>query len=135
MIDETLPLVTVSVVNRREHWAKRAKRARQHRDIVGLVLRARVVTLRIAEGVDVELTRIAPRELDDDNLRSALKAVRDGVADALGIDDRDRRVAWHYAQRRGSPKEYAVRLRLAPRVVTRSWLLEAGEYTTRRLER
>lgn len=39
--------------------------------------------------------------LDDDNLRSALKAVRDGIAEKLGIDDRDPRVEWRYGQRKG----------------------------------
>lgn len=42
----------------------------------------------------VLLTRVAPRELDSDNLQGALKHVRDGVADALGVDDRDERVTW-----------------------------------------
>ena len=42
----------------------------------------------------VLLTRISPRELDDDNLAGALKAVRDGVADALKVNDRDPRVVW-----------------------------------------
>jgi len=36
------------------------------------------------------------------------------VADALGIDDRDPRVDWRYAQRRGAAKEYAVEIRIEP---------------------
>jgi hypothetical protein len=53
----------------------------------------------------IRLTRVtAPRGkiLDDDNLRGCLKAVRDGVADWLGINDNDPRVSWHYAQRNGT---------------------------------
>jgi len=57
----------------------------------------------------ITLTRIAPRRLDPgDNLNSSMKAVRDGIADALGIDDGDARLTWKYAQRKGNPKEYAV---------------------------
>jgi len=37
----------------------------------------------------------------------ALK-LRDGVADYLGIDDRDPRVVWEYAQAKGEVREYAV---------------------------
>lgn len=58
--------------------------------------------------VVVTLTRIAPGTLDDDNLRPAMKAVRDGVADALGVDDRDPAVHWQYAQHRGGRGQWAV---------------------------
>ena len=38
-----------------------------------------------------------------------MKGVIDGIADGLGLkNDRDPRVVWHLAQRRGAPKEYAV---------------------------
>ena len=50
----------------------------------------------------VLLVRVAPSNgLDSDNLQGALKACRDGVAEWLGVDDRDPRVAWRYDQRRG----------------------------------
>lgn len=48
--------------------------------------------------VTVTIVRIAPRALDDDNLAYAAKAIRDGVADALGVRDNDPRVSWRYAQ-------------------------------------
>ncbi len=53
--------------------------------------------------VVVKLTRIGTgnRPLDDDNLRRALKAVRDVVAAWLAVDDADPRVRWRYAERRG----------------------------------
>jgi hypothetical protein len=56
----------------------------------------------------ITLTRIAPRKLDTDNLVSACKGVRDGIADTLGVDDGDERITWKYAQRKGKPKQYAV---------------------------
>jgi hypothetical protein len=51
----------------------------------------------------VTLTRISPasRPLDDDNLRGALKNVRDAVAKWIGIDDGDDAVRYAYAQERG----------------------------------
>jgi len=55
----------------------------------------------------VTMTRIAPRELDDDNLVRSFKTVRDKIADLLNIDDRDKRVTWVVAQRRGAAKQYA----------------------------
>jgi hypothetical protein len=52
----------------------------------------------------VVLTRIAPprsKGLDSDNLQRALKAVRDAVADQLGVNDGDKRVIWLYQQATG----------------------------------
>jgi hypothetical protein len=89
---------TVSEANRREHWAPRAKRTKAHREAAMLVTRSRLLC---PLPIVVTLTRIAPRALDDDNLRGALKATRDGVADAFGVDDRDPRVVWQYGQRKG----------------------------------
>lgn len=60
----------------------------------------------------VRITRIAPRLLDSDNLEASLKYVRDGVAKALGIDDRDPRVRYVVDQRKGEPKTNLVRLEL-----------------------
>jgi hypothetical protein len=53
----------------------------------------------------IRLTRVTGprgRTLDDDNLRGCLKAIRDGVADSLSINDNDPRVSWYYAQRKGA---------------------------------
>lgn len=102
----TLPLRTVSEANRREHWATRARRAKGQRTVTRLEVARKLGygrTPAIDFPVAATLTRIAPRALDDDNLRGALKAVRDGVADALGVDDRDPRVEWCYGQRKGKP--------------------------------
>jgi hypothetical protein len=63
----------------------------------------------------VVLTRVAPSSgLDPhDGLGAALKGIIDGVADGLGLtNDRDPRVTWVLAQRRGRPGEYAVAVRI-----------------------
>jgi hypothetical protein len=48
----------------------------------------------------VLMVRQAPRLLDSDNLAACMKAHRDGIADALGINDRSERVQWDVAQER-----------------------------------
>jgi len=74
----------------------------------------------------VRLTRVAPRPLDDDNLQRALKAVRDGVADWLGVDDRDPRVRWFYAQAvDGRPRYQAARIEVVH--VGAGWLARYDE--------
>lgn len=109
-----IPLRIESEANMRGmHWAAKARRTKAARSTTCLVLRSKGP--RVALPVVVELVRVAPRALDDDNLRGALKAVRDGVADWLGVDDRDARVEWRYAQARGAAKTYAVRVVVSER--------------------
>ena len=109
----TLPIRTVSEANQREHHMVKWRRAKAQRAMVGWAAKASCDELggllEKYRSLVVTLTRIAPSAgLDDDNLRGALKAVRDGVADAFGLDDRDGRIRWGYEQQRG--KEYGVRI-------------------------
>ncbi|HPD18011.1 MAG TPA: endodeoxyribonuclease RusA [Planctomycetota bacterium] len=111
MTEVLLPIRTWSEPNLRGHWARRARRAREAREAARLLVRAALAPLPPGTGgrkIIVRLTRIGPRRLDSDNLAAALKHVRDGVADALGMDDGDARLRWLYAQRNGRPGEYAV---------------------------
>ena len=77
-----------------------------------MLVRAARSALPKSGTVAITLTRIAPRVLDTDNLASAMKAVRDGVADALGVDDGSSRLTWRYAQEKGKTREYAVRVEI-----------------------
>lgn len=125
MITVTLPLRTVSEANAHEHWRARQKRAKGQRGVTAMALRVRVhgrygdpmcPVLEWEEGpLVVTLTRIAPRVLDSDNAVGALKHVRDGVADALGVKDNDPRVTWSYAQERGKVREHGVRIEIGAR--------------------
>lgn len=100
-----IPIKTVSEANTYGHWSKRAKRAKAQREAAYLSFtKAELPALPSV----VTLIRVAPRTLDDDNLRGALKACRDGIADRLGVDDADPRVEWRYAQEKGEPKEFGV---------------------------
>jgi crossover junction endodeoxyribonuclease RusA len=107
----TAPIRVVSEANLREHWSKRARRAKAQRAAACLACRASGGK-SIAPPCHIVLTRIAPRDLDTDNLARAFKAVRDGIADALGVDDGDARIEWSYRQERGAPKEYAVMMQV-----------------------
>lgn len=102
-----LPLRIESVANRREHWSVRARRTKAHR-MAALAVPAHPLPCVVT------LTRIAPRKLDDDNLASGFKALRDGIADRLGVDDGDARVRFVYRQERGKRKEYAARVTIEP---------------------
>lgn len=92
----TLPLYLPSINNRREHWAVRAKRAREHR----LAMCALPVP-DFEPPYTVTIERCGPRKLDDDNLAGACKSVRDGIAARLTIDDGDTRITWLYRQAHG----------------------------------
>jgi hypothetical protein len=85
-----------SASNLREHHMARAGRAKKQRTAAEKRLQAQLGSKVL---LVARLTRVAPRALDDDNLRPALKAYRDGVADALGLrNDRPGWLQWEYAQ-------------------------------------
>jgi hypothetical protein len=111
MIEVRMNMKIVSVANMRLHWAVKAKLTRDQRN------RTRMSLAAVAQSsglemlpVTVVLTRVAPRKLDGDNLQSGFKAVRDGVADWLGVDDGNGLIDWQYAQRSGKAGEYAVEI-------------------------
>lgn len=121
LVDERQPLLRLelpirleNVANEHTHWRVRQKRAKAQRGAVAMVMRVELALRRrgltTRGGLVVVITRIAPRTLDDDGAVAAAKTVRDGIADALGIDDRDERVVWLVDQDRGPPKTYACRV-------------------------
>lgn len=101
-----LPLKTVSEANGRDHWRVKARRTRLQRHT------ARALVRPSALPVTVTLTRYSAGTLDDDNLRSALKAVRDGIADAFGVPDNDPRLCFTYQQAKAKRGEYGVQVRI-----------------------
>ena len=108
----TSPIRTQSEANLREHWAPKAKRAKIQRATVGMLVQQKPMLRRHPGMFEVTLTRIAPRKLDTDNLARSMKAIRDGVADALHLDDGDVRFDWKYTQEKGEPKKYAVKIQI-----------------------
>lgn len=101
----TIPVRTVSALNVREHWATRSKRVKAERREGFFAFHG---VKRLPLPCVVTIVRLGPRKLDDDNLRGALKGIRDGMADRLGVDDADPEVEWRYGQE--SSKAYAVRI-------------------------
>ena len=90
-----------------EHRFKRARRVATEREsayLAALVALPPRNPLPTTGRFVVGLTRVSPatRPPDDDNARVAMKHVRDGIADRLGVDDGDTsRVRWEYATERG----------------------------------
>lgn len=98
-----IPGLRLASLNVREHWATRARRVARERNLVTLVLRGTVAAqMMLVAPLVVTITRIGPRRLDDDNATGSAKAVRDAIATALGVDDRDDRVCWRVEQASGA---------------------------------
>ncbi len=105
----TLPIVVVSTPNRREHWSVKAKRAKAHREAAIMIPKRKWdSTYRVT------ITRWGPRKLDSDNLIAGCKALRDGIADRLGLDDADERIVWEYTQERHAERQVTVRIESWP---------------------
>ncbi len=119
---------TVSEANRasHEHWRARHRRAGSQRDqAYWLTVQALQARGPIPAGAHmaVRLTRFARGSvragrygLDDDNLVSSMKHLRDGIARALRVDDRDPRVRWFYDQQRNAAPFVLVEVRILDRV-------------------
>lgn len=75
--------------NARVHWAKKSKAAKQYRAECYLLTKKAGIAAPDGDEILFALEFVPPdrRKRDDDNLLASCKALRDGVADALGIDD------------------------------------------------
>ena len=114
-----------SAANLREHWTVRHSRTQGQRKMVALHMKtqgrewlahARRILGNERMRVGCILTRVAPRQLDSDNLQAAFKAIRDEVAAQVGIDDGSDRWHWEYHQRKGAPGVEVVLQILQPEV-------------------
>lgn len=104
-----IPIRTRSETNIREHWRARHRRRKEQRNLAALFTR-QWLDEPIPGPYRITLIRLAPRKLDSDNLASSAKAIRDGIADALGIDDGDEAHRWEYEQ--AQRREYGVGVRI-----------------------
>jgi phage shock protein PspC (stress-responsive transcriptional regulator) len=95
-----LPLRVVNGLNQREHWTKRARRAKSDRMIAGLATPA-----GLKPPLAITLTRIYGKRgkpMDSqDGLTAAFKGVVDGIADKIGVDDGSPLLTWAYKQKQG----------------------------------
>lgn len=110
-----IPMKLPSAGNLHEHWRTRASRVKSQRGAVMLFrrrfLEAIAATMR-GKALVCLLTRIGPRKLDSDNLAFAFKAIRDQIAEELGINDGSDAVEWKYAQAKG-PASIRIEISLA----------------------
>ena len=105
---------TVNEGNVRSSWRKRAKRAKDLRALARMHTDLAVCSVSLP--ITITLTRIGACKLDSDGVPSALKAIRDGVADSIGIDDgRDDLIDWQYKQEFGARLVHGVRIEIKQR--------------------
>lgn len=97
-----LPLRLGRGQNAREHHMARARRVKSERTSTLWAL-ARMPKPGPDQTLTVQILRRSTgvRALDDDNLSGACKAVRDQVAEWLGVDDSSPLVRYEYSQCRG----------------------------------
>ena len=106
MIAVEIPVKIISTANARLNRFKLASMNKSHR------MAARNAMAQVAQApalpLTIVLTRIGPKTLDTDNLAGGFKAVRDGIADWLGVDDGSSQLDWQYLQRSAGAGVYAV---------------------------
>lgn len=106
-----VPIRLRSYANIPEHWATKAARQKKQRVIIRLCLKNH----DISHFNSVELIRHAPRKLDDDNLISAFKHIRDCIADlmipGLAPGRADAKINFIYAQQKS--KEYCIEIKFS----------------------
>lgn len=76
--------------NARVHWSRRSKTAKAYRGACAALCKQAGLSAPAAEGrLHLWITFYPPdkRLRDDDNIIASFKSGRDGVADALGMDD------------------------------------------------
>ena len=105
-----MPLRTYSAANLREHWAVRARRVRSERRSTFWALKGASFVPHLP--ARITLCRISSAALDDDNLRSAFKGIRDEIAAAYEVPDNDPRLSWEYTQESCKRGTYSVRITL-----------------------
>lgn len=116
LYSRTIPIKVESELNSREHWTAKSKRHSMQKLAVHSFLR--VDKPDIKPPCTIKLIRIAPRKYDDDNMVGACKYIKDAVAEyfhpllAYGRADDDPNLHWQYAQEKGAPKEYAIRIEI-----------------------
>lgn len=93
----TLPIPHADLwPNSRKHWrvkAQKVKHYRMHAKIKTVDAFGGVKPSRPFSGYHLAFYYPDARKRDDDNASAAMKSARDGIADALGVDDNTLRLA------------------------------------------
>ena len=88
---------------RRKHWTVYSGKASKYRRDCSLLTTALLNAERVPRTMALKILSITfyppdRRRRDDDGMIGAFKAGRDGVADALGVDDHSFRPNYHFAE-------------------------------------
>ena len=100
-----IPIKVISEMNWRGHWASRARRVK-HQKGLAYAHCLKEIGFKPKDNelpglYHITLTRLKgyrERDFDGDNLQSAFKAVRDGIAMYMGVDDGSDDIDWEYRQ-------------------------------------
>ena len=120
-IEFDIPIRVANRLNKQHSGWARSRERKAHREAVVFTMRTKIhgrSGLKLLMPLAVTLTKITPRgrPLDSDGLQSALKTVRDSVAEVIGVDDGNSGYIWRYAQEFG--REHGVRVRIEREAVT-----------------
>lgn len=102
-----LPLKTISLTNSRLHWRALSLFHRKQKMVIRLSLQPLLIKEQLSPPCHITLTRFSHKKLDDDNLPSAFKAIRDEIASLLipglppGKADDSPLISWAYEQKKG----------------------------------
>lgn len=98
------PMKLDAHTNARGHWRTLKKKTDKEKQVTSWLLASRVLP---DLPVVVTFERIGPRDLDDDNLPSAFKYIRDTIAAHYGTHDGPSApISWRYSQRRPHDKDF-----------------------------
>jgi hypothetical protein len=124
-VELTWPIELRSIANQSMHWAEKSKYMKSARKsgrmmmtwgnaaTVGRLELLRHDGLAGHSGLTIFMTRLSQRTLDNDNLYTAFKPFRDGIADWLEVDDGDTLLEWNCFQRYSKQKGVVVRVFLS----------------------
>lgn len=113
-----LPMKIVSEANRRDHWGAKMKRRQAQQWELEIEWRDANGHRPFQLPCRVRFVRTGPKLLDDDNLRSSLKSVRDQVAKLLGTHDApDAPVTWLYDQIAVGTHDYSLRIEVESDII------------------
>lgn len=123
-----IPIHTTSEANCTEHYHVKSKRHRQQQFFVRAIFRKEGSSINIP--CVVKFIRLSSRFLDDDNLRTAFKWIRDELSECLipdkrksymnkrgkltaikGRADSDDRITWQYEQEKN--KRMSIRIEIS----------------------
>ena len=96
--------------NNREHWRVVWMRTKDQRAITRGVLNAHKPPQKLP--LTIRIHYVHPNTSDGDNLIIACAAIRDGVADWLGVNDRSPDLHWEYTQSKLGPGVYCVAIEI-----------------------